>query len=194
MIQTMKKRKQTPRHGPAAKKRRKIPKAKKTTKRKILEVKKTIATPKTWKVVEPVGLDPETKTRLQHMRKVLQYCLQWPKRFLFVQEWYKKTIQPKLKSVLTLLNAITVIEKRYDEYEFASIDLDQEVNSKLFEARDGLKVIERVIKKYIDAHVDIFHAYKYRYAKRMQTWWKTVHPISIMNEEFKHDVANVASS
>ena len=157
-------------------------------------MKKTIATPKTWKPVEPVGLDSETNMRLQHMRQVLPYCLQWPKRFLFVQEWYNTAIQPKLKSVLSLLNAITVIEKRYEEYEFASIDLDQEVNSKLFEARDGLKVIERAIKKYLEAHVDIFHAYKYRYAKRMQTWWRNVHPISIMDEEFKEDVANIALS
>ena len=111
-----------------------------------------------------------------------------------MQEWYNTAVQSKLKSVLSLLNAITVIEKRYDEYEFASIDLDQEVGSTLFEARDGLKVIERVIKKYIDAHVDIFNAYKYRYAKRIQTWWKTVHPISIMNEEFKEDVTSGASS
>ena len=184
----MNKRKQTPRHGPAAKRTKKKVKR---TKRKIHNVKKTIATSKTWKAV---GLDPETKTRLQQMRIYLRYCSQWPKRFLFVQEWYKKTIQPKLKAVLTLLNAINDIEKRYEEYEFASIDLDQEVVSKLFEARDGLKVIQRVLKKYLEAHADEFYAYKYRNAKRIQNWWKTYHPISIMDEEFKEDVANIAFS
>ena len=106
------KRKQT--RCPAAKRtKRKIPKVKRR-KRKIPEVKKTIATPKTWKAVEPVGLELETKIRLQQMRRILQPILQWPKRFLFVHEWYNSAIQPKMESVMSSMNTITGIEKKYE--------------------------------------------------------------------------------
>lgn len=156
----------------------------KRRKRKIPEVKKTIATPKTWKAVEPVGMELETKIRVQHIRRILQPILQMPKRFLFVQEWYNSAIQPKMQSVMSSMNTITGIEKKYEsEYEFASTNVDQEVRGKLCEVRDGTRVIQRLIKKYMETHVVHLNAYCDRYAKRIQTWWKRYRPISIMNED-----------